>query len=784
MNDTSGTNQALFEENSALKRRVEELERSESDRRLAEEALERRIAILTKPVEDNGGIEFEDMFDLDELQQLQDEFAQATGVASLITRTDGTPITRPSGFYRLCSAVLRQSEGGRRDCRVSDTYLRQHRPEGPVVGLCLGGGLWSAGASITVNGRHIANWLIGQVRNEAHTEEHIRAYARKIGTDEDALVAAFHEVPTMSEERFRRTSQVLFTLANQISRSAYQNVQQARFIVDRKRAAEALQESEERFRELAETLPETLFETDIEGWLTYANRSAFECFGYTTEDFAHGIRVWDMVVPDDLERMRANVRRILSGENIGISEYSLQRKDGSIFPAITHASPIVRDGKPCGLKGFTLDITDRKRSENALRRYQFMVENAKQEIYLAEPDGCLSYVNKAAAESLGYTTEEMRASGVCGFDPIMGPSFHQHFLDLKRGDVPPFETVHIARDGREVVKEVKAFHLAVDGREYVCSFAMDITDRKKAEEALQKLNQELEQRVIERTSQLEATNADLRSTTQQLEKAYTELQTTQSQMLQREKMASIGQLAAGVAHEINNPMGFIISNLGTLNKYIARMSEFIAFQSGYIQDKRTMAELEEKKKQIKLDYTLNDSVQLLEECLEGARRVKNIVQDLRGFSRIDGAEYAEADINAGLESTINVAWNELKYKATVKKEYGDIPRTRCNLGQINQVFLNILVNAAQSIETQGEITARTWHDGAFIHISIADTGCGIPEDKLGKIFDPFFTTKEAGKGTGLGLSIVYDIVKQHEGEIAVKSAVGKGTTFTVRIPVK
>ncbi|MBI5639684.1 MAG: GHKL domain-containing protein, partial [Nitrospirae bacterium] len=190
-----------------------------------------------------------------------------------------------------------------------------------------------------------------------------------------------------------------------------------------------------------------------------------------------------------------------------------------------------------------------------------------------------------------------------------------------------------------------------------------------------------------------------------------------------------------------------------------------------------------QRKALKIDFITEDLGNLIRESLDGAERIKKIVQDLKSFSRVDEAEQKMADINAGLESTINIVWNELKYKATVKKEYGDIPLTKCNPGQLNQVFMNLLVNAAHAIESQGDIGIRTWSEEDSIFVSISDTGCGIPAEKINRIFEPFYTTKEVGKGTGLGLSIAYDIVKKHSGEIKVQSEVGKGTTFTINIPV-
>jgi two-component system NtrC family sensor kinase len=272
----------------------------------------------------------------------------------------------------------------------------------------------------------------------------------------------------------------------------------------------------------------------------------------------------------------------------------------------------------------------------------------------------------------------------------------------------------------------------------------------------------------------------------ELERAYRELKATQATIVHQEKMASIGQLAAGVAHEINNPMGFISCNLGTLGKYHARLGEFVrllaeaaeADQGGHF-----ATVLAEKRKAMKIDYLLDDGKDLIKESLEGAERVRTIVQNLKSFSRVDETECKPADINECLESTINIVWNELKYKAQLVRELGEIPLTRCYPQQINQVFMNLLVNASQAIDKQGEIRVKTWHDDASVYASVSDTGCGIPESVRNRIFEPFFTTKEVGKGTGLGLSITYDIIKKHNGDILVESEPGKGTTMTVRLPV-
>ncbi|HET6421108.1 MAG TPA: ATP-binding protein [Geobacteraceae bacterium] len=280
---------------------------------------------------------------------------------------------------------------------------------------------------------------------------------------------------------------------------------------------------------------------------------------------------------------------------------------------------------------------------------------------------------------------------------------------------------------------------------------------------------------------------EVKKFTRELEESNIELESTREKIIRQEKMACIGRLAAGVAHEVNNPVSYISSNLNTLAKYVQVLENFIRAQSEML-DETGIPELAgallEIRKDMRLDHILPDARDLIRESIEGANRIKTIVGDLINFSRIDESGYIDADINECVESAIKIVWNELKQKATTVRNLGRIPRIKCNPRQLNQVFVNLLVNAAQAIEQQGLITVRTWHESDSIYVSITDTGCGIPESILDRIFEPFFTTKEAGKGAGLGLSITYDIIKKHDGEISVESEIGKGTTFAVRLPVK
>jgi signal transduction histidine kinase len=267
----------------------------------------------------------------------------------------------------------------------------------------------------------------------------------------------------------------------------------------------------------------------------------------------------------------------------------------------------------------------------------------------------------------------------------------------------------------------------------------------------------------------------------------------QGQLLQSEKMASIGQLAAGVAHELNNPIGFIQSNIGTLQEYVGDLIELLDFADDAIErlgDAATCDALRQLKETKDLGFLREDIIQLLAESKDGTDRVRRIVQNLKDFSHVSEEEWSWADLQKGIESTLNLVWNEIKYKAEVDKQFGDLPEVYCMPSQLNQVFMNLLVNAAQAIESKGKITIRsgfeegTRHQEARVWIEIEDTGKGIPPENLTRIFDPFFTTKPVGKGTGLGLSLAWSIVEKHKGMIKVSSEVGKGTTFLIVLPVE
>lgn len=283
-----------------------------------------------------------------------------------------------------------------------------------------------------------------------------------------------------------------------------------------------------------------------------------------------------------------------------------------------------------------------------------------------------------------------------------------------------------------------------------------------------------------RKSELQARNAEL-------EVAYRKLKGAQEQLLQSEKLASIGQLAAGVAHEINNPIGYVHSNLATLQEYSKHLLTLVDAYDRILASQDPPAgrgEIKDLRQRLDIEFLQGDLPQLIEESREGIERVRKIVQDLKDFSRSDARDkFVQADIHRGLDSTLNIIWNDLKYKAQVVKTFGEIPYIECIPSELNQVFMNILLNAGQAIAERGIVTVSTSVDGDHVVVAIGDDGAGIPEDVLPKIFDPFFTTKPVGTGTGLGLAISYGLVKKHHGTIDVTSTPGEGTLFLIRLPI-
>jgi PAS domain S-box-containing protein len=376
-------------------------------------------------------------------------------------------------------------------------------------------------------------------------------------------------------------------------------------------------------------------------------------------------------------------------------------------------------------------------------------------------------VNATACRMYGYSHEEMLGLDIAALSANSTAhtlaTVQEYIRRAREEGWQAFEW--LARDSadRQFWVAVNLQVLKVGNVQQILAVVRDIDRRKHAEDELQ------------------AALAEARALNARLAEVH-------SQLLQSEKLASIGQLAAGVAHELNNPIGFVSSNLGTLKGYLDSIFQIVdayeAVRSESGVDSPAGAAVRALQAEMDFGYVRQDIFQLLAESSEGLQRVRKIVQDLKDFSRPGETDWQWADLHAGLDSTLNIVWNELKYKCTVKKEYGALPQIRCLPSQLNQVFMNLLVNAAHAIPEKGEVTIRTGQQGEEVFVAISDTGSGIAPEHLNRLFDPFFTTKPVGKGTGLGLSLAYGIIRKHHGRIEVASEVGKGTTFTVWLPIE
>jgi len=292
----------------------------------------------------------------------------------------------------------------------------------------------------------------------------------------------------------------------------------------------------------------------------------------------------------------------------------------------------------------------------------------------------------------------------------------------------------------------------------------------------------LERRALTLTAR--SYRADLERQNVELAARKTELERLQAQIVHSKKMASLGQLAAGIAHELNNPAGFIYGNMDLLTEYTGRLETVLAIYDRAALPPDVAAEVLQTKKQISYDALMSELRSMIADCREGAERIRDVVQSLRLFSRLDEAEVKKVDLHESIDSTIRLLSSYYgSSEIHLIRDYGELPAVNCYAGQLNQVWTNLLVNAAQAIKGEGEVRISTRAEGNSVVIVISDNGCGIPADQLHKIFDPFFTTKPVGEGTGLGLSIIYGIIEKHGGSITAESREGLGSSFTISIPI-
>ena len=544
-------------------------------------------------------------------------------------------------------------------------------------------------------------------------------------------------------------------------------------------AEEALKQSAETYRIVAEYTSEIAFWRTLDDSIQFISANCFDITGYRDTEFSANPDLLETLIhPDDRQLWKSHQENHSQDDTHAPVQIRIVCKDG-YCRWMYYSSHLVRDssGQVTGTRGSFSDITETILAQQKLSDEKVFVENlinsASIPMFVINSRHTVLYWNRALEIITGKAASDLK-----------GTNLHwSGFYDAKRKTL-----ADIVFDGDTQLDELYKTYspskyieggFQVEGwfdiggkRRYLLFEAAPIRNSDgKIIAAIETLEDITEHKMVE----------------MELQKTYTELKEAQLQIFQQEKMASIGQLAAGVAHEINNPMGFISSNLATLNKYIDRLTEFISVEDQVLQACNCGAKantLAEERTRLKIDHITGDAHQLILESQDGASRVRRIVQDLTSFSRTDQSKQELVNLNESLETAINIAWNEIKYVSALNREFGDIPQILCFPQQINQVFLNLLMNAAHAMEgRQGGITVCTWSEHTDVLVSVTDTGCGIPAKIQQRIFEPFYTTKAVGKGTGLGLSISYDIIRKHCGEISLKSEPGNGTIFVVRLPV-
>ena len=559
------------------------------------------------------------------------------------------------------------------------------------------------------------------------------------------------------------------------------NVQEAIFPTSLKQAEETLRESERKFRAVFDSTLDAILIADDDGYYIDANPAACALLGLPKEQII-GSHLFMFTEKDQVQNTQNLWQQFLAQDQMR-GEFRLHLSDGTTRDIEYSAKANFLPGRHLSV---FRDVTERKLAESALRQQKEVLQTIFDHIPLMvtfyDPKGQLQLINRELERVLGWSIAELGNRDMLAFcypNPKQRQRVVEH-MQTATGKWQDFKTR--TRDGCVVDTSWANIRLS-DGT--TIGIGSDVTERKRAEEALRALTHQERKRAL------------------QLERALNELQQTQAQLVQNEKMASLGQLVAGIAHEINNPTSFIYGNVTPALQYTSDLLHLIAlYQQHY---PHPSGKIQDKIEALDLDFIKQDFPKLLRSMQEGALRIRGIILSLRQFSRLDEAEQKKADLHQGIDSTLMILQNRLKEKANrtaiqVIKEYGDLPWVECYHSELNQVFMNILSNAIDALEERMKedssfipqiwictevLRVKTQQSTDRVVIRIADNGPGISPRVQQRVFDPFFTTKPVGKGTGLGLSISHSIVvKKHKGALYFNSQFGQGTEFVIELPLR
>jgi PAS domain S-box-containing protein len=479
------------------------------------------------------------------------------------------------------------------------------------------------------------------------------------------------------------------------------------------------------------------------------SRRVLELLGYEEGERPATLDAWKTLChPEDLLELKRLMREHAEGTRPLVEfAYRARRKEGGWAWVLSRAKVVARDeqGQPVRMMGTDFDITARKHTEERLAA---LIQAIPDLIFRIRRDGTFIDFNSGNPEPTALPPPSFLGKRIQ--DLPLPRAFIELTVNnvervLSEGTMAVYEYDMVKDSGLQRYEA----RVVRSGQDEVVCIVRNITDRKLAEER-------------------------------------------QAHLIQAEKLALLGQLAAGVAHEINNPVSYVTSNLSSLGRYVTELAPLLRVQQELVEalgpgGRPPPTELLTRARELwashDTDFLLRDMTDIVHESLEGARRIREIALSLRTFARAEAEEPQRVDLNEELESTLRMVGNELKYKCEVKRDFGPLPLVACYPTQISQVFTNLLVNAAQAIETMGEIRIQTRHEGDHVVVRISDTGAGMTAETLAKLSTPFFTTKPRGQGTGLGLYISYGIIARHKGRIDVESEPGQGTTFTLYLPL-
>ena len=786
-----------------------------SERKRVEEALEKQLVALTQPLDDTESVTFEDLFNLKDIQRLQEDFSRATGVASIITHVDGTPITAPSNFCRLCSEIIRGTEKGCANCFKSDAAIGRFNPDGPIVQPCMSGGLWDAGAAISVGGKHVANWLIGQVRDDTQTEDGIRRYAREIGADETLVVEAFREVPTMSRRQFEDVAQALFTLAQQLSNTAYQNVQQSRFIVERKRVEEASREGRDRTQRQRNAIAVLAVDPTITvGDAPLAMRTIVRNLADAVQ--AERASIW--LFSRDRKEMRCTIlveadkTQQAEGAALRINEYpryfGAMMKESCInasdacadqrtseltesylsthgITSLLHAG-ISLNGKLTGV--VCLEQLGAKREwhsdeEAFASTAASLVAQALANAERKQAEKDLAAAHSAAAQEarkLRSLIEGMDEGVVVADAEDIVTEINQWILDkvgLRREEVvgkslwtfhPDNEVTGRVREALDTFRNGESRQSYAVNRELL---GMQLSLRVQPI-----FEQDRYQGVI--LNVIDVT--DLAAARDAAENARTVLEDTNA--LLEEETARANEMAgraeaanaakseflANMSHEIRTPMTAIQGYLDVLEDDCPRQCE----------------------------YGNGRLAKHLAIVRRNSEHLLNLINDILDLSKVESGNLevesiwcSPCEILGEVVSLMCVRADEKSLSLETKCQ-GPIPeRIQSDPARLRQILINLVGNAIKFTENGSvRLIARLLDAGTAspkIEFKVADSGVGMGEEHRTKLFMPFSqvdasTTRKHG-GTGLGLAISKRLAEKLGGDIQVTSTPGEGSCFTVTI---